>query len=270
MVFERSYPLPIPLLGVPLRGKHNPVLVALTRGELVEVRVELSEASEARLALRGTPRLGWRGELALRSFLDELVSRLEQPIEAQVEYNARGFHVAGVYAVLTYALVEAVAEEGGYEMEPVEVERAANSIDWDAGVELDYIDACRAALARQSSLVYRRGEEPIPVSLEGGALELVGEVELGEVIEDELEEEIVNALTRLVGMSVAVWSRRVVGEGWRGLESVWKRASRLENALYHALFGVELPEEGCKWTPGLQTVYGVCVEKGLGEKVELR
>ncbi|WP_048191603.1 hypothetical protein [Pyrolobus fumarii] len=269
MSMKKSYKLPIPLLGLPLKGRHNPILVALSSTPLVDVEVEVEESNAPSVSVNGEPRLGWRGELALKSFVDELSARLEQPLRFSVYYQARGFHVAGVYAILTVALVEAVAEEGGYEMEPVEVAEAADSIDWDAGVELDYIDACRRAIVLESSIIFRKGEEPIKVSLAGGKVELVGEEELGDVIEEELGEEIHTALSRLVGLSVAVWSRGIVEKGWEAIRSIWRLASRLENGLYYALFGVAPPPEGCKWTPGLQTAFGVCIDVGEGQTIDV-
>ncbi len=270
-MFERAYPLPVPLLGLQLRGRHNPFLVALTEADVVRVSVELGECSGApRLRVEGEPRLTPEAQLALRSFLDELSGRLEQCLEAVVYYEAQLYHPAGLYAVLTYALVEAVAEEGGYEMEAGEVAEAANSIDADAGVDLDYLDAARAAIARGRSLVYRRGEDPIEVSLGGGRVELVGEARLGGVIEDELPEELHVAISRLVGLNVALASRAVVERGWEGFRATWRIASRVENGLYYTLYGLEPPEEGCKWTPGLRTAFSVCLERGIGDEARLR
>ena len=268
---QRRYPLPVPLLGIQLRGRHNPFLVALSSSELITVEVELEEAeSSPSLRVEGEPRPSDAMLLALRAFLDELSARLEQPLSARLYYEALRYHPAGVYAVLTYALVEAVAEEGGYEMSEKEVAEAANSIDADAGIDLDYLDALREALARRSSLVYRRGEDPVEVKLEGGVVELVGEEGLGEVIEDKLDDELHVAISRLVGMTVAVAARRIVSDGWRGFNGIWGVSSRLENGVYYALFGVEPPPAGCKWTPGLHSVFAVCVDVGMGEKLELR
>ena len=267
---ERRYRLPVPLLGVQLRGRHNPFIIALSARELVNVDVELEEAEGApSLRVEGEPRASDALRLALGAFLDELSSRLEQPLRAHVYYETLRYHPAGLYAVLTYALVEAVVEEGGYDMSREEIAEAANSIDSDAGVDLDYLDGLRAALARGKSLVYRRGEDPVEISLEGGAVELVGEEKLGDVIEDKLDEEVHVALSRLVGMTVATVARRIVEKGWRGVREAWGVASRLENGVYYALFGVEPPSPGCKWTPGIHSVFAVCLGSGLGERLEL-
>ncbi len=269
MAFHQSYRLPIPILGVQLRGRHNPVLVALSLDPIVDVSIEVDESPESRLEVKGEPPLGWRGSLALRSFLDEVVTRLEQPLRVSIEYTTRGFHVAGLYAVLTYAIVEAVAIEGGYEMSAEEIARACNDIDVDAGVDLDYVMAARDAIASGSSLVWRRGEEPIRVKLEGGVVELVGEEELGEVIEDEVGDELHTVVSRLAGLIVVDASRAILESGWKGLTDKWRVLARLENSIYYMLFGVEPPPSGCKWTPGLQTVFGVCVEAGLGARVRV-
>ena len=264
-----TYPLALVFLGVPLPGKHNPYIVLVSREEVVRVEVSLGEAEKpsARLEPSG---LGWRLELALKSFVDELSARLEQPLEAELRFSWSRVEVvpaASLYAAATLALVTEVAEAGGYEMEPGEVLEAASSIDVEAGVWLDYLDALRRAMVEGRSMTYRHGEEP--VLFEEGRrleLELVGEEDIGEDIAVKLGDNLLTAYARLLGLLVVEAAGALRSGDWGPGD--FQVAARLENGAYYSLYGAEPPPEGCKWTPSLQRVYGVCRPgAGVGEAV---
>ncbi len=262
-----GYPLPLVVFGVPVRGKSNPYLVAVSRDPLVSVEVELEEADKPRVRVEGVPEPGWRLTIPLTSFLDVVSDRLEQPLEARVYYRVEGVVYppsASLYAIITYELVRTLAEAGGYTMSEDEIVKAASSVDSDAGVELDYVNAMRTALARKGVLVYREGEEPVPLEL-GFTLELVGEEDAGEP--PELGEPVVNAVTRLAGISVVDAVSRL--KGGEPFDRVFDLASRVDNALYYLLYSLQPPGEGCKWTPSISAGYGVCRE-GMGRGDRLR
>jgi len=267
-----AYPLAVPLIGVPVPGRSNPYLAAVAPEARVNVGVEVYAAeSVSSLRLEGL-RLGWRLELALKSFLDTLAARLEQPLEAVLEASVPGYEYpppVAVYAAATLALVEAVSVQAGYSLSKEEVLEAASSIDREAATWLDYIDAVREAMVRGVSLVYREGEGA--VSLEAGArlgLVLVGEEDIGEDYSQRLGDPVVSAVTRLGGVSVldAVTKLR---EAREPPTDVLLEAARVDNALFYLLYGAQPPEEGCKWTPSLQRVYGVCLPgRAPGEGAE--
>ncbi len=243
-------------------------MIGVSKDTLIDYSIDAEDSETTSLVVRGEPMPTWRLEFALRSFVEELSSRLEHPLVVRVDYKALNeVPMASLYAVLSLGVIRYIAEEAGYSLSDDEVLKAANSIDDDAGVSLDYVKGLRTALVYGSSMVFREGEEPISISL-GVAIEVVGEEELGRVIDEQLGEALLSSVTRLAGLSVV----EVVGllrekTPWR---DVFLYGARLDNALYYLLYGVEPPGEECKWTPSLQTVHGICMEgAGLGRKVEL-
>ncbi|NOZ89472.1 MAG: hypothetical protein GXO15_06060 [Crenarchaeota archaeon] len=272
MSYVRVFPLALVLAGVPLPGRHDPYLVVVSRGASLSVRVELA-AAEGSPSLRFSRPLGWRVELPLKSFLDTVSGRLEEPIEAVVEVEWEGVEQppsATLYAAVSLALLEAVAAEGGYTLERGELLEAARSIDEDAGAWYDFVEGLRTAMLEEASLVYRYGEEPL--RLGGGSsftLRLAGEETVGEDVTGLLGGQLLPAVGRLAGLVVVELVGDLREHGWRLEPERWRLYSRLENGLYYMLYGAQPPPEGCKWTPGLQGVYGVCsVESGVGDPVE--
>jgi hypothetical protein len=265
------FPLALPVLGVPVLGKHNPYLVLVSPQLLVEVEVEVWEDEQPRASVEGL-RLGWRFELALKSFVDALSARLEQPVAVALRARVEGVEyppAASIYAAATLAIVRAVAEAGGYELSSEEVYEAASGIDRDAAVWLDYLDGLRAAMLRGESLVFREGEDPVPLGLgDRVVLELVGEQDIGEDYSARMGDALLSAAARLAGVSVLSAVSALQRREAR-LVDVFPVAARVEDGLFYSLYGAEPAGEGCKLTPSLQRVYGVCLEgKGLGDRVE--
>jgi hypothetical protein len=264
----RSYQLAIPVFGVPVKGKRNPYLVLVSSDALIDVDVEVDEASRPKIVVEGEPPPTWRLRIPLSSFIDVLSDRLEQPVEAHVSYRSKlpGVPSSSLYAVITLDLVISVAEAGGYSLAPDEVVRAANSIDDDAGVGLDYVKAVREALLRSKSIVYREGDSPIEIDVRA-RLELVGEEDVTTDAADTLGEQTVNAITRLAGISVV----ESVAELREGVDftTVFTRQARIDNAIYYVLYGLTPPDSGCKWTPSLSAGFAVCVAgASRGDEVE--
>ncbi len=267
---ERTYPLPIPVLGVPVPGKNNPYIVALVPGASIHVEASISPSSSTFLRLNGSPKPKWSLEMALRGFVEAVASRLEEDLRVEVSYRSSlEAPYASLFAATSTAVLEALVEEGGYEMSVDEIVRAAASIDEDAGTDYDYIAGLRLAILAPPSqtFVYRLGEDPIALETKGRIrLELVGEEDVVADYSREYGDALLSVITRLAGLSVveAVKKQR---EG--GGEEVFWHAARLDNALYYALYGLE-PVQECKWTPSLQAGFGLCrAERGVGEPVEI-
>ena len=267
-----TMPLPLVYYGVPLPGKANPYIVLLSKNNgVVETMISIEEAEKtSSVTIRGIT-LGWRYDVAIKSFVDELSSRLEQPLQIEISISVEGLAyppAASVYAVTTLALVQAVSEQGGYELSPQEVLQAANSIDQEGGVDLDFVDAMRTALVSRKSIVYRRGEEPVELGTgKEMELELVGEEDIGDDITSKLEDPLYSEITRLLGLNVieVVHKLREKSPGNNTDLSIYER---IENAAYYMLYGANPPDPGCKWVPSLQRVYGVCrTGMNLGDRV---
>lgn len=269
MSYVYEFPLALPAAGVPIPGKSNPYLILVTPNTMVRIGVDVESSSVPQASIGGL-RLGWRFEIAFKSFVDTLSARLEQPMKVRVDLAVEKVAYpppAPVYAAATLAVIHAVADAGGYSMEPHEVLEAANSIDSEAGVDLDYVDGLRTALTLSKSIVYRRGEEPVELNTNGRVeIELVGEEDIGEDYSGRTGENVLSAVTRLGGISV-VEAVALIREG--RVEEAFELVRRVDNALFYLLYSVNPPEGSCKWTPSLQRVYGVCLEgMGLGERVE--
>ncbi|KSW11413.1 hypothetical protein CF15_00710 [Pyrodictium occultum] len=262
-----EFPLALVFAGVPLPGRENPYIILVSPNPLVYIDVDIDEAEVSSASVRGL-QLGWRYELAVKSFVDTLSARLEQPLKVVVEVESPLSYppAASVYAATSLAVVKAVAEAAGYELDQREVLESASSVDEEAGVLLDYLDGLREALTTGRSLVYRRGEEPLGLST--GArleLELVGEEDIGEEAKEVLEDPIGSAVTRLSGLAVVEAAKRLR----EGDTDVFRLVQRVDNAVFYLLYGAETPRAECKWTPSLQRVYGVCRPgAGVGDPVE--
>ncbi len=270
---EYRYPLALPVFGAPVPGKVNPYLVIVSSDPLVSIRVSVLEPPE-----RGAPsvsvagvRLGWRFELAVKSFVDALSSRLEEPLALRLEVGVDGVSyppAAPVYAAASLSIVSAVSEAAGYSLEPGEALEAASGIDRDAAVWLDYLDGLRRALLEARSMVYRWGEDPVPLGAGSAAeLELVGEEDIGQDYSRRFGDPVLSAASRLAGVSVLGLATGLQ-RGETLFNEAFEEAARVDDALFYMLYGAQPAGEGCKWTPSLQRVYGVCLPgRGMGDRV---
>lgn len=269
-----QYIMPLPLIyyGVPLPGKANPYIVLLSKNSgMVIVTISVEEAEKTSSVMIRGAKLGWRYDVAIKSFVDELSARLEQPLRIEIGIGVERLSyppAASVYAVTTLALVQAISEQGGYELSPQELLQAANDIDQEGGVDLDFVDAMRTALVLKKSIVYRRGEDPVALDIgKEIELELVGEEDIGDDITDKLEDPLYSEITRLLGLNVIEVVNRLRKES-PDKEVDLSIYERIENAAYYTLYGANLPDPGCKWVPSLQRVYGICkAGMNLGDRV---
>ncbi len=266
-------PLVIAYYGVPLPGKSNPYIVLRSKDtSFVSVSVRIKEAERTSSVRTNGVSLGWRYELAIKSFVDEVSARLEQPLHVVLNVAVRGVSfppASSIYAAAGLAIVQAVSELGGYELTRDEVLQAANDIDREGGVGLDYLEAMRAAIIRGKSLIYRRGEEPVDLpSNREIVLELVGEEDIGDDITGKLEDPIYSEITRLLGLNVIEVAAKLREDDQSNMVPNLSVHERIENAAYYMLYGTGIPDPGCKWTPSLQRVYGICRQGAkLGDEV---
>jgi len=264
-----EFPLALVFAGVPIPGKINPYIVLITPNPVFSIDVEVEESETTSTTIDGV-RLGWRYDIAVKSFVNTLAARLEQPIKASIVIRTSDVitypPAASIYAATTLAIVKSVVEAAGYELDSHEVLDSASSIDNEAGVGLDYIDGLRKAIMLGKSIVYRHGEEPVELftgtKLE---LELVGEEDIGEEVVEVLGDSLLSALTRLSGLAVLEAVQRLR----ESREDFFRLVQRADNAVFYLLYGVETPRTDCKWTPSLQRVYGICKPgAGLGDTLE--
>ncbi|HID42125.1 MAG TPA: hypothetical protein EYP33_08255, partial [Pyrodictium sp.] len=138
-----EFPLALVFAGVPIPGKINPYIVLITPNPVFSIDVEVEESETTSTTIDGV-RLGWRYDIAVKSFVNTLAARLEQPIKASIVIRTSDVitypPAASIYAATTLAIVKSVVEAVGYELDSHEMLDSASSIDDEAGVGLDYID----------------------------------------------------------------------------------------------------------------------------------
>jgi len=259
---------PILYAGVPVPGKIVPYIVGMVRNASVNVSVEVSASGGRGLRLSGQPAPDWRLRIALESFVDVLSERLEEELQVDVSYSVAAHDnvllpSSSIYAILTTAIVEAVAREGGYSLSSSELLEAARSIDEEAGVGLDYIDALRTALVHGKPMVYRRGEDYFELGRASVKLTMMGEVEVESDISKSLDDNTLSLVAKLTSLATIEAAARLR----RGEDPLtyFPALSRIENSCFHLLYGVNPPDKKCKWTPSLQQAFNICVEGEGGE-----
>ena len=272
-MFEKSYYIPLAIVGVPIPGKTNPYIITRTNSRLVSVEVSLESSKETLTTLRGTPSPDSVLVLAVKSFVDAISYRLEESFRVRITYESKLLSLPSshLFSVISTAIIEALVEAGGYEMTGQEIVKAGGSIDRDAGTDYDYITGLRLSILEllDPVFVYRNGEEPIGLPGAGKIkVEFTGE----EKIETNMyayTEKITNLFTRLAGMNVIDTVERLRNSGTQKERmKAFEAASRIDNSLYYALYGLK-PIDNCKWIPSFGAGFGLCVEKGMGEIVEV-
>jgi len=216
----------VPLIHVPIPGRRNPVLVVPTTNK---VMVE-AEATPAGRTLKLPANIPQEvAEIATNFYLKLLE---EVGISASVEitaYDSDAAYAPYAYVAVTNAVIGALS--GGVDEE---ILWAATTVDSALGVG-DGVKALRFSAVKSRPYVWRSGEGIIESSREfTTVINTVAIRDLG--IPGKLIE--VDTLTHLAGMAV-VAAFRTLEEGGMIRELI--SALRLANALWHALYGVELP-----------------------------
>ncbi len=216
----------VPLIHVLIPGRQNPVLVVPTTNR---VMVEVKVTPEGR-SLKLPANIPQGVVEIITNFYSKLLE--EVGINASVEitaYVGNTAYVPYAYVAVTNAVVGALS--GGVDEE---ILWAATTVDSALGVG-DGVKALRFSAVKSRPYVWRSGEGIIEASREfTTAINTVAVRDLS-MLDEPVE---VNTLTHLAGMAV-VTAFRALEE--RGTLQGLIPALRLANALWHALYGVELP-----------------------------
>jgi len=214
-----------PLIHVPIPGRRNPVLVVPTTNE---VRVEAKVVPEGRF-LKLPANIPREVVEAITNFYSKLLE--EVGISASVEITAYAGNTAYTpyaYVAVTNAVVGALS--GGIDEE---ILWAATTVDSALGMG-DSVKALRFSAIKSRPYVWRSGEGIVEASREFTvAINTVAVRDLS-MLDEPVE---VNTLTHLAGMAVVTAFRALEEGTLHGLIP----ALRLANALWHALYGMELP-----------------------------
>jgi len=216
----------VPLIHVPIPGRRNPVLVVPTTNK---VRVEAEVIPEGK-SLKLPANIPQEVVEVAANFYSKLLE--EVGISASVGITAYVGNLAYVpyaYIAVTNAVVGALG--GGVDEE---ILWAATTVDSALGVG-DGVKALRFSAVKSRPYVWRSGEGIIEASREFTTTVSTVAVRDLSMLNEPVE---VDALTHLAGMAV-VTAFRALEKG--GMLQELIPALRLANALWHALYGVELP-----------------------------
>ncbi len=234
----------LPVSGVPLRGRVNPYVAAPYSH--VEVYVEVGPAERAEARVEGpSARL-------LETAAAKLAEALGEGFELRMALRLSTAHPEiSVYSSAVPVVIEAVARLLGVELGKDEVLEYSSIVDGAVGLSPEYVDiaaALRLAQAGDGPVAYRRGEEPVPLP-RGLEVEVLGCTDVREPLEE--PEELRDALTHLAGLATLSFADALRRRDSSSLEG----ASRVENAVWYAVYGVRPPPGDAKVIPDIG---GVC------------
>lgn len=234
----------LPVSGVPLRGRINPYVAAPYSH--VEIRVEASPAERARARVEGP------AARLLEAAVAKLAEALGEGFELSMSVRPPSIHPEiSVYSSAVPVVIEAVARLLGVKLGKGEVLEYSSIVDGAVGLSPEYVDiatALRLVKASGGPVAYRRGEEPVPLH-RGLGVEVLGCTEVREPLEE--PEGLRDALTHLAGLATLSFADALRRQDPSRLEG----ASRVENAVWYAAYGLRPPPGEVKVIPDIG---GVC------------
>jgi len=217
----------IPFLHVPLPHRHNPVVVVPTTNH-VKVTVSVEEGGPP-LLLEG--RVDHAVARAVNTFLKHIRKELElPPIHVNLDIDTGGYVCTSfLYVLMTNAIIDLLS--GGIDEELVSTMQL---IDRRIGVD-DSVTALRYYRFFNTAYIWRYGESPIgapktivlTVDAVGGSERSLKRANPGFPLMD--------LITRLAGLNVIEGFNKLVNN-----DDV-SDVVRLNNALWYAIYGVEVP-----------------------------
>ncbi len=237
--------MPVVLLGLPLEAVENPYLVVPSGKVMVSAYVK--EGCKG-IKLRGYD----DGGLTAR-FWDNLVKGLGLPLCAELEILEVPQQAPGtsIYAAITSALTYVVARSHGEILDELEIVEIARMSDpWTEPWWQGAIDALRYSSATGRVVAYRNDEES--GELAEGQLNIRStgrQTEAKANVRDFLGPEVFDVLIHLVGHAVLAAGDDIREKGI--VKEKLERWTRVQRAAAYLAYGLEVPGEGCWWTPGI-------------------
>lgn len=232
-----------PVLGIPVPDSENP-FIAVPVGK-VELSISRSDSCRA-----GVPKLS----SMIEGFLDNLFKGLELGYCVDVEVIGKPdvLPEVGVYAAITASTLYWISKEHGESLTPleiVEMARLSDPISYDRSWQ-PAIDSARISSASGEAVVYRNEEEYASfgaISLEAVFSDTVDVKP--RVSRDTIGGDAYNALVHLAGVMVLEAAVRLREGG--SLDSIIHDTKPIQDGIAAGVWGVNLPGDGCIWTPGM-------------------
>ncbi len=222
----------MPIFGIPLEGRLNPVVVCRLKNT-VGLKVSLDVSDENRVSISGYRSRVFRD--ILRRFVEELSQELQARFSVEIDvYLEKPVLLPGALYVLATQYIGEIISEGQLSSE--DLVKALIVIDRKALGRNEFIEALRWGLAKRSSIAFRRSDEIIEI--DDGSFMAIDEMYRSYRIGGDLavEGELMDLLTKTVGIT-SIYGVRYVRA--RDLENLSKLIF-FHNRLWSMIYGLPI------------------------------
>ncbi len=241
----------LPLLGIPIKDRINPILIVLLPKE-ININIKTINNTII-LALKEPIIDSYCLQIIEESLTDFMeASELKLSLQLKTINQKPKLPCISIYSALTYALASELSNFYG-----VGVKDILNAISDIEEVHfnkvyMQFINACRQGIVANKSMVYRFGEGYVPINTDIINIECPGEIK--EFKEDHIEypESIMSALTHISGVLVLEAYNALLNSNIK----YFMELIRIENALWYLLYHINIPTTNyAKWVTDFNRAY---------------
>jgi len=242
---------PIPLFGVPIKGRINPILITLLDNS-IDVNMHLSE-NTITITLK---------DILLDDHCLNIIDKYMNIIATEIGFNldikiqAEGetkIPCISLYSILTYIMSLELSKY--YDVGIDDMMKVIQEVEGE-NIENEYtqfINACRQGINTGKPIIYRQGEGFIPINISESPITItpLGKTKSIEENYTKYSESIMSALTHIAGVLVI--------EAFNALTndiSYINSLVKLENTLWYILYNINIPTEAfTKWVTDINRAY---------------
>ncbi|MEM0043426.1 MAG: hypothetical protein QXQ36_05640 [Sulfolobales archaeon] len=233
------YRIPIPIIGVPIPGRNNPIAV-INSNNTIDIYGKIGIGRRCDLRIEGGVRIRRDIIRTLIRFFERLSEELgvDMCIRISLSYDTREILYLPLYMIITTAVTSRIVGE----VDPIDLAKSMIVIDRSLGLNSSHAEGVRFSIAERMSIAFRRGDEIIKLPDPGTlslTMKLVRHVKLREIPSTLLENEIGDLVTKLVGYT-ALKSIQSIREG--DLDR-FMRYLEIERRLWTLLY--DMPRSRC-------------------------
>ena len=242
---------PIPLFGIPIKGRVNPILIILL-DRPIDINIRLSENTIV-TTLK---------DVLLDNHCLNIINKYMNIIATEIGFNldikmqAKGetkIPCITLYSMLTYIMSLELSKYYDVRLEDIlrviqEVEKESIKSEY-----MQFIDACRQSINTGKPIIYRQGEGFIPINVSELpiTITLLGKTKSIEENYTKYSESIMSALTHIAGVLV-IEAFNALTNNTSYINSLIK----LENTLWYILYNISIPTGvHTKWVTDINRAY---------------